>query len=157
MKRISVIALITILAVAAIAAPPPGRGPAPAGPGGPAPQHGGPGELLPPRALAELLDLTEAQKSSLETLRSTLQSAVEPLRDQQRTNHEQIESALAAGDAAKAGQLLLANYGLAQQIHAAHETFRAGFEALLTSDQKAKLAVYQEILELRRGAGPREP
>jgi Spy/CpxP family protein refolding chaperone len=149
MNRILTLAVILILAVGTIAAPPPGRGPAP--------QHAAPGDLLPPGALAEFLDLTEAQKTSIETLRAALQSSVEPLRDQQRTNQEQIESALAAGNAAEAGRLLLANYSIAQQIRTAHETFRSGFEALLTSEQKAKWSIYHEIIELRRKAAPREP
>ncbi|HEX2059851.1 MAG TPA: Spy/CpxP family protein refolding chaperone [Thermoanaerobaculia bacterium] len=154
MKRTLIAALILIVAVAAIAAPPqrPGRaGGGAGGPGGPA--EGG----LPPQLLARFLDLSEAQITQAQALRETLQTTVEPLREQTRANHEEIEAALAAGDSAKAGQLMLANYNLRAQIKAAHDSYKASFEAMLTAEQKAKFAVYQELVELRReGRGPRD-
>ncbi|MGZ5441071.1 MAG: Spy/CpxP family protein refolding chaperone [Thermoanaerobaculia bacterium] len=158
MKRISIpILLLTLIAVAAVAAPGPGRGPGGgpgAGPGGPQGQQQGPGEILPPPLLAEFLGLTEAQIAQIQPLRGTLRATVEPLAEQQRANQEQLRAAVDAGNAAQAGQLLITNHGLGQQIRAAHDTFKAAFEALLTSEQKAKWDVYQEISELRRS--PRE-
>ena len=153
MKRISIAIIITLIAVVALAAPGPGRGPA-NGPGGPQGQHQGPGEILPPPLLAEFLGLTDAQIQQIQPLRETLRAAVEPLREQQKANQEQLRAAVDAGDAAAAGQLLITNHGLGQQIKAAHDTFETAFEALLTSEQKAKWDVYQEISELRRS--PRE-
>ena len=132
------------------------------GPGGPPPQDaegprpGGPGGELPPALLAEFLDLTEAQIAQVQSLRDTLRATVEPLHETQRANQEQLRAAVEAGDAAKAGALLVANHGIAQQIKAAHDAFRTSFEGILTSEQKAKFAVYQELLELRRDRGPRE-
>lgn len=152
MKRISIpILLITLIAVAAVAAPGPGRGPGGGpGPGAPQGQHQGPGEILPPPLLAEFLGLTEAQIAQIQPLRETLRATVEPLAEQLRANQEQLRAAVDAGNAAEAGQLLIANHGIGQQIRAAHDTFQAAFEALLTSEQKAKWDVYQEISELRR-------
>ena len=146
MKRISILTLVTLLAVAAIAAPGPGRGPRAAD--GPGP--GVAGEILPPPLLAQFLGLTEAQIAQIEPLRTTLRNTVEPLRDQLETNREQIRAAVEAGNAAQAGGLLVANHAIAQQIKTAHDTFATAFAALLTPEQKAKWAVYQEIVELRR-------
>lgn len=153
MKRTLILVLVLIVAVTAIAAPQQRRGPG-AGPGA---SDRGPGrELLPPALLADFLDLTEAQIAQIEALRDARQDSTQALREQMRANHDQIEAALAAGDAAKAGQLMLVNYNLRQQVKAARDTFRTAVEALLTPAQKAKFAIYEEIVELRqerRGEG----
>jgi Spy/CpxP family protein refolding chaperone len=147
MKRIALtILILATIAATAVAAP---RRNAAA-----APQEGPRGEM-PPAVLAELLDLTEAQQTQVQSLRETLRATVEPLHDTQRANHEQIRAAVEAGDAAKAGALLVANHGIAQQIKAARDAYRAGFEAILTAEQKTKFAVVQELMELRRERGPR--
>lgn len=149
MKRIPIFALITLFTVAAVAAPGRGRGPQGPGQQAPGPQAHGPAEILPPPLLAEFLGLTEAQIAQVQSLRDAQRAAVEPLREQQKANHEQIRAAVEAGNATEAGQLLIANHGLGDQIRAARETFETAFAALLTSEQKAKWDVYQEIVELR--------
>lgn len=153
MKRISLtILILTLITAAAIAAPRPGAG-------APQPQQQGPGgagEILPPPLLAQFLGLTEAQIAQVTPLRETLRATVEPLRDQMRENQEQIRAAVEAGNAAKAGELMVANYKIGQQIKAAHDAFQSAFEAILTSEQKAKLAIYEEIVALRRSARDRE-
>ena len=158
MKRITIALLIlTMAGVTAIAAPRPAGGP-----GGPPPQGAqGPGPRggeLAPAILAEFLGLTDAQIAQVQALRETMRATVEPLHETQKANHEQIKAAVEAGDAAKAGALMVANYRVAQQIKAARDAFRTGFEALLTTGQKAKFAVYQELVVLRREhrQGPRE-
>lgn len=102
MKRTLIALLILIVATTAFAEPR-----RPAGQEGPQEMRG-PG-LLPPGALAEFLDLSEAQIAQADALRET-----------QR-----------------------------QQIKAAHDAFKASFEAMLTADQKAKFALYQELVERR--------
>jgi Spy/CpxP family protein refolding chaperone len=165
MKRIALtLALTLIVATAAVAAPQ-HRGAGPGGPGAPggpgSPQqgmqagHARGGEILPPALLAEFLGLTEAQIASIQTLRESQRATIQPLVEQQRANREQIRAAVEAGDAAKAGALLVANHQIAQQIKAARDAFRTSVEALLTAEQKAKFAIYQEIQELRRSRGPR--
>src|SRR5687767_11689568 len=156
MKRILITIVLLVAAVAALAAPP-RRGAAP-GERGAGPRQGqrGPGEVLPPQLLAELLDLTDAQQTQLTALRETQRAAIEPLREQQQANREALEAAVEAGNAQRAGELLIANRGIATQIKAAHDAFKASFEAILTADQKAKFAVFEEIAELRRERrGPR--
>lgn len=146
MKRTIVLIAILLLATAAFAQKAPRPGAPPAGaPSGPGPAGDG---ILSPAQLAEFLDLTDAQKSALQIAQEILQSTVKPLAEKQRANHEAIQAAVEAGDAAKAGQLLVANHAIAQQIKAAHDAFKAAFEMQLTAAQKAKLAIYQEIVEL---------
>ena len=151
MKRIAMtILVLTTIATAAVAGPRGGR------PAAPPPENARGGEL-PPGIFAEFLGLSEAQQAQLESLRETLRATVEPLHETHRANHEAIRAAVQAGDAAKAGQLLLANHQIGQQIQAARDAYRAGVENVLTAEQKAKFAVYQELMELRRERGPREP
>ncbi len=158
MKRITIITLIvlTMVAATAIAQPRPH-----AGPGGPPPQGaqgpGGPrGPEMSPQMLAEFLDLTEAQISAAQALRDAARATIEPLHATMQTNREALEAAVKAGDAAKAGTLAVANYQIAQQIKAARDASRTKFEALLNAEQKAKLAILEELKELRHNRGPRE-
>ncbi len=153
MKRTLIALLILTVALTASAAP--GRGPG--GPGGDrGPQGPGPGPqaLLPPPALAEFLGLTEAQIAQIQSLHEQLEAAVRPLAEQQRANQQAIEEALAAGNAARVGELMIANYNLRSQMKAAHDAFAAGFEGVLSAAQQAKWAVYNEIAALRGGQRP---
>jgi Spy/CpxP family protein refolding chaperone len=139
MKRIL---LIILIATAATAAPPHARGPRP-----------GPD----PAMVAKVLGLTAAQIEQAKALRETMRTTVEPLAETQKANHEQIEAAVEAGDATKAGTLMIANHQLAEQMKAAHDTFRTAFEALLTPEQKTKFEMMQELGEHRRPRrGPRD-
>jgi Spy/CpxP family protein refolding chaperone len=152
MKRTLITFLILAVATAAIAAPPPGRpgrGPQGIGPGpdGPGPRHGG---AMSPAVLAEFLGLTDAQIAQVEALREQQEATIRPLREQMRANHEAIEEALASGNSARSGELMLASYNLRTQIKAAHDSYKTSFEALLTAEQKAKWAVYVELMELRK-------
>lgn len=152
MKRITIaILLVTMIAAAAVAAP--RSGPPPMNAQGP--RAGGPGEL-PPALLAEFLDLTEAQAAQVQQFRETLRTTTEPLHESMRANREQLEAAVEAGDAAKAGALVIASHQIHEQIKAARDAFKTSFESVLTAEQKAKFAVYQELMELRRERGPRE-
>ena len=147
MKRITMsILVITMIAATAVAAPRGGgRGPA-----------GGPPDV-PPGVLADFLNLTDAQQAQVEALRQTMRAATEPLHEQLKANHEAMRAAVEAGDAAKAGALAVAGHQLAQQIKAARDAFRTGVDGVLTADQKARFAVYQELMERRHERGPREP
>lgn len=148
MKRTLIALLVLTIATTAFAAP--GRGPG--GPGadrGPEGSGPGPQALLSPPALAEFLGLSEAQIAQVQSLREQLEATARPLAEQQRANQQAIEEALAAGNAARVGELMLANYNLRSQMTAAHDAFKAGFEGVLTAAQQSKWAVYNEIVELR--------
>ena len=141
MKRTFIMILALIIATTAVAAP---------AQHGQRPPGGRGGGILPPKALADLLDLTDQQIAQIDSLREAQKSLIQPLREKQRANREAMEAALAAGDSAKAGELAMAGYNTRQQIKAAHEKYDASFTALLTPAQKAKWDTYQEILQLRR-------
>jgi Spy/CpxP family protein refolding chaperone len=152
MKRtlIIVIALTLLVAAAAIAGPQ-GR----QRPGTPAtPAHGG-GEMLGPAALAEFLGLSDAQQEAAAALRESFRATVQPIHEELRAMREEIEEAVAAGNATKAGELLIASKTLRDQLKAARENLETQFEALLTTEQKAKWEILQELRELR-GRGPGE-
>ncbi len=152
MKRMLVFTLTLIVAIAAVAAPPQRRGPEGAGPQGqrgPGPGGGPRGAGLSPEALADFLDLTEAQIAQADALRKTQRAAIEPLREQMQANREALEAAIAAGNAQQIGEVTLANKALRDQVKAAHDAFETSFEALLTASQKAKWDVYQELAAMR--------
>lgn len=160
MKRILTLigALLLTVSAFAVPGPPPGAPNAqpPAGPqqgpGGP----GGPGgDLLPPDLFAQFLGISDAQKASIDALRTAFETATKPVQEQIRANNESLKTAVEAGGAAKAGQLLVANYALGQQLKTAADALKTSVDALLTTEQKAKLAVYNEIRDLRNQ--PRTP
>jgi Spy/CpxP family protein refolding chaperone len=82
--------------------------------------------------------LTDAQKSQIAALRDSRRAAIEPLRARLRANRAEIREAVAAGNSAKAGELLVASHELRRQIRTARQSFRTSFEALLTPEQKTK-------------------
>lgn len=133
MKRILILMLTLMIAASAFAVP-----------------HRRPHGARDGSRMAELLDLTDEQKSQAKALRLNQRATIQPLREKIRGNREQIEDALAAGNSAKAGELMLASYNLRQQIKAAHESFKTSFAALLTPAQKEKWSVFEEMRQLRR-------
>ena len=132
MKRILILILTLTFAAAAFAAPRQRR----------------PG--MSPAALADFLDLTADQKSKITSLREAEKSEIRPLREKLRANRTEIEAALEAGNADKAGELMLASYNIRRQIRTAHQSFRTSVEALLTESQKAKWDTLEELRQLRR-------
>jgi Spy/CpxP family protein refolding chaperone len=105
---------------------------------------------LSPAQIAEVLDLSEAQKDQAKALHESLQATVRPLREQMRTQREAVKAAVDAGNAQQAGQLLISNKATREQMKAAHEAFEAKFEAILTAEQKAKFSVLKDLRKARR-------
>jgi len=126
MKRIAIVVLSLIVAVAAIAKPS---------------RRGN---------LSEILDLTTEQQEQLKALRETLRTTVEPLREQKRELREQIDAAVDAGNAQQAGQLVISERALREQFKAAHESFETSFEQILTPEQKQKWDTHKETRTPRR-------
>jgi protein CpxP len=129
MKRTVALALVTLsfAVLGAFAQPGPGG---PGGPGGP--HHAG--------MLAEKLNLTAEQKASWDAIESATRTAVQPLMEQRRALHDQIESALDAAtpDVAAIGTLMVQSHALDKQLKAAHEATHSKLSALLTAEQKAQ-------------------
>lgn len=101
------------------------------------------GEALRPKvAVARFLVLTADQVTQWENLLIALETTVRPLAEQIAANDRQLAELLRqpTPDAAAIGNLILAKRALREQIRGARETYLTAFEALLTQDQKDKLA-----------------
>jgi Spy/CpxP family protein refolding chaperone len=146
-----VAALAAILAAPVFAQPPGGPG----GPGGPRDPEAF-GDRIVER-LSRLLELTDAQRATLEQLADRLTETTRPLHEQMRTNHRQLETLLdgANPDAAAVGRLVIANHGLQGQVKAARDLFDTDFTAILTPEQKASYETAKKLLHRdgRRGPG----
>jgi Spy/CpxP family protein refolding chaperone len=128
----------------------PGAGPGAGGPGGP-PPAGQPGSG-PDEILKEALGFTDAQLTQLHTLLDARRSANEALRAQIEAAHRALRDAVEAAtpDPTAIGNALLAVRNIEKQNQTAQETFRTAFEALLTADQKAKIAEIEALQKALR-------
>lgn len=140
MKRILITTLTLMLAAAAVAAPPGRRAEG---------QRGGRAMARPER-LAAVLHLTESQRTSVRALAETMNATMQPLLEERRANREALKAAVEAGNAAKAGELAIANHNLRNEFKAARESFHNSVAALLTAEQKAKWEMARELRQSRR-------
>lgn len=117
---------------------------------------------------AAALDLTDAQKASLKPLHENLRAQAEPLMEQLHQQMEDIHTLLdtANPDPTEVGNRAIAANATRREIKALHETFKASLTALLTDEQKEKLAEIEEKhggdhgpgfhrFDGHRGPGPR--
>lgn len=90
--------------------------------------------------IAATLGLSAGQKAQWDAIHQQLQSSVEPIFEQLRGAHEQLESLASASnpDATAVGTQFLAVRSLEKQLKAAHESAHQKLTAILTPDQKAK-------------------
>lgn len=97
-------------------------------------------------ACFDALGLSDAQKTAVAQLRSDLSTAIQPLLDQRRGFHEQIDAALSTTtpDPTAIGRLVIADHGVGEQIRAEHDRFQTRFEALLSSDQLTNYRALRE-------------
>lgn len=88
------------------------------------------------------LQLSEAQQESWDTLLAQLRETLAPLRQQLSDVEEALRQLLAESNPSPSaiGELILRGKEIRQQMAAAHQAYLRGFEALLTTEQKAKLA-----------------
>lgn len=151
----AVLALATLVALPLLAQPGPGGGPG--GPGGPAgdPQGvRGPG-AFPLRALAEFLDLTEAQVEEARLLLQDLAADLRPLAEEARDLHQELVALLASEspDPAAVGALVLEIHGVRDEMKAARDELDAAFAALLTPEQLERWEILKEARRHFRGDG----
>lgn len=143
------LALIVLCEPAVLAQRPGGHG----GTGGPD-GIGGPGFL--DHRLARILDLTDAQKEQIATLREQAWAASETYRDQLPALHEQQRALTEAATFNEASFRALA--GQIAPIHLEILVINTRTESatynLLTADQKARLAEVRKAIEERIGNGP---
>jgi len=90
--------------------------------------------------IAATLGLSAGQKAQWDAIHQQLQSSVEPIFQQLRGAHEQLESLASASnpDATAVGTQFLAVRSLEKQLKAAHESAHQKLTAILTPEQKAK-------------------
>lgn len=132
----------------------PQQGPPPGGPGGP----GGPGQVQgppPDLVLKETLGLSDEQLTSLRTLLDTRRTAAETLQTQLQAAQKALGDALKAAnpDPANVGTLFLRVDSLQKQFRTIDETFKTGFNNLLTAQQKEKVAAIQALEAQMKAAG----
>jgi Spy/CpxP family protein refolding chaperone len=106
--------------------------------------------------LAAALDLTADQQAQVKALHEQLRAQAAPLMAQSRQQHQELKS-LANGtdpDATEIGQKTLAANQTRAQLKALHESFKAQLAALLTPEQKTKLAQMEANRRQHWGHGP---
>jgi protein CpxP len=128
-------------------------GPHPGGPGGP---HGGGGMV---EHLTRALNLTDAQKAQVKQIEDSLRESTKPLQ-------EQLDKAGGGGplDALKDGfdeasvrSAAQARAAVHVELEVAHARAMSQVYALLTAEQKAKLAELRQQFEQRRPGPPPPP
>ncbi|MCU0291186.1 MAG: periplasmic heavy metal sensor [Thermoanaerobaculaceae bacterium] len=103
---------------------------------------GGPQAVRPKEVVTRFLALTPEQVTAWDTLLTALETTVKPLAQQIVANDRALAELLKQPnpDPAAIGTLILANRALREQIRGAQDTYVTAFEALLTQEQKDKLA-----------------
>ena len=96
------------------------------------------------KQLLQSLDLTAAQKQQAKTIAQNTRQQVQPVAQQLKQDRESLEAAIKAGDSAQIQQLSAAMGTLRGQVLALRSTGRSQFYALLTPDQKAKAAAFEQ-------------
>ncbi len=120
--------------------------------------HGGWDEGHGGKRLAHLLDLTDAQKETLKTQRDAQEDARDALKDKIGDAREALATAVDAGanDAELATLTETLGKLHAEQLLAGAKAHKA-FIAVLTDEQKQKLADLKTKREARRNARDNEP
>lgn len=118
--------------------------------------QGGPGQDGPSNMedrFARLLNLTDAQKTQIKTLREQAQNASKPYFEQIKPITEQMHKLIEAPtfDEAAARSLAAKMSQLQTEIHIIQAKTEAAIYQLLTPEQKAKLAELRKVMEERGG------
>jgi Spy/CpxP family protein refolding chaperone len=96
------------------------------------------------------LNLTDAQISSLQTLRQSEMAALKPIFQQMGPLHESLrtQSQSSSADATAVGKTVLSIQSLEQQAAPIRASYQQQALAVLTADQKTKLAALQSAAAL---------
>jgi len=93
-------------------------------------------------AVQAYLNLSDTQIASLEQLRQQEHTALKPIMEQMRTLHQSMRAGTGAADAATQMQ------NLEQQAAPIRASFQQQAQAVLTADQKTKLAALEAAMAL---------
>jgi protein CpxP len=102
--------------------------------------HGGPGGEF--HHMLRQLDLTTDQQAQVKAIWEKEKPAMQPLMQQMRQNHDAMKTLEASGpfDEAKTRTLATQNAQTMVELQVAHARIRSEIVAILTPDQKAKMA-----------------
>ena len=116
------------------------------GPGG----HGPRGMAAKTDQVQSYLNLTDTQIQALKQLHESEMAALKPIMQQMAPLHQSLRTQMqgTGADAATAGKLVVSMQSLRQQIAATHASFKAQSLAVLTADQKTKLATLESAAAL---------
>ena len=92
--------------------------------------------------MAKALNLTADQQAAAKKLHAELMAKAEPLMTQHHQQQAELKTLLDGvnPNATEIGQKTIAAHATEPQLKALHEDFKTKFTALLTADQKTKLA-----------------
>lgn len=129
-------------------------GPHPGGPGGP---HGPRGGMV--EHLTRALNLTDAQKAQVKQIEDSLRESTKPLQEQlAKTDGGGPLDALKDGfDEASVRSAAQARAAVHVELEVAHARAMSQVYAILTAEQKAKLAEIRQQFEQRRPGPPPPP
>ncbi len=102
--------------------------------------------------MAQELNLTEAQKAQIKSLRDQERPVIQPLLEQLAANHKEMLAATANGNFDEAKVRLLANQQgqiTAQLLFARQQMMSKIYNTVLTSEQKAKFDQLRESMASR--------
>lgn len=107
---------------------------------------GGPGFGMPPISkitgrMAEHLDLDDAQRESVENIMGAAQPEIEALRERLRANHDALKSLSGSGPDVQ--NIATSNGALATEATLLFVRVRTEIDAVLTDEQRAKLAEFK--------------
>ena len=110
--------------------------------------------VSPELVLKDVLQLTDAQITTLQQLEQTRQQAVEPLMRQIGTTQQALYATLEApgADPAEIGKLVITVDALQRQIAQHQQDFGRGFLAMLTDDQRSQVQQARGIESALRAA-----
>jgi Spy/CpxP family protein refolding chaperone len=94
--------------------------------------------------LIQALDLSAAQKQQGKTILQNTRQQTQPLAQQLKADRQSLSAAVQSGDSAQIQQLSTAMGTLHGQVLAIRSAGKAQFYALLTPDQKAKAAAFEQ-------------
>lgn len=115
-------------------------------PGGPGPHR----MAVKTDQVQSYLNLTDAQIQALKQLHESERAALKPIMQQMAPLHQSLRTQMngANTDATTAGKLVVSMQSLQQQIAATHASFKAQSLAVLTADQKTRLAALDSAAAL---------
>ena len=115
--------------------------------------HGRSGALM-----AAALNLTDAQKTQMQSINQQARQASQPVRQQLKQTRQSLQAAVQTGDSSQIQQLAATEGTQLGQLAAIRASARAQMFKMLTPDQQLKLSALQTAMhQSRRGSAAPAP